>query len=132
MNQFLAQGVMIARRTATAIPKGSPVKLDSSNPEFVVTSTTSGDQGIIGVTADDSVANGTVNVVVNGIAPVKIQTASGIAVGDFLMNGTVAGKAVEIGATAGTNYNAFAKVLQAPAANDDLVTCIICHSRPQG
>lgn len=131
MNQFLHQGVMIARRTATAIPKGSPVKLDT-DPEFVVTSTSSGDAEIIGVTADDSVAGGSVNVVVLGIAPVKIQTASGIAVGDFLMNGTSAGKAVEIGASAGTNYVAFAKVLRAPSNNDDLVTCIICPSRPQG
>jgi len=41
------------------------------------------------------------------------------------MNGTSAGKAIEIAAVAGTNYCCFAKVLVAPGADNDLVSCLI-------
>lgn len=124
ITQHLNRGITLPFLTATAIAKGSPVKL-STDSDYVETSTSSNDAAIIGVTADESAAGGSVDVIVFGIAPVAIQTASGIAVGDYLMNGTSAGKAVEIGTTGGTNYHAFAKVLVAPAADNDLVTCLI-------
>jgi hypothetical protein len=56
-----------------------------------------------------------------GICPVRIATAASCAVGDLLATHTVAGTAVE--ATAG--QNSFAKVLVAPAANSDVVTCLV-------
>lgn len=130
--QRLNRGICTPFRTAAAIPKGSPVKLDTDS-DFVVTSTSSNDAAIIGVTADDSAAGGTVDVIHYGVAPVRIQTAASVAVGDYLMNGTSAGKAVEIGTTGGTNYHGFARVLQAPAADNDLVTCLInAAHRAQG
>lgn len=132
MNQVTLKGIFFGRKTATAIPRGAPVKLDSTNPEFVVTTTTANDPAIIGVTLEDSVAGGTVDVCFYGVAPVRIATASGVVVGDLLMSSTTAGSAVEIGATAGTNYNAFAKVLTAPSADGDLVSCLIGTSRAQG
>lgn len=132
MNQVTNRGLFVARKTATAIGRGSPVKLDSTDPQFVVTTTTSNDPAIFGVTLDDSVAGGDVNVCYSGIAPVKIGVASGVVVGDWLMSHTTAGVAVEIGAAAGTNYNAFAKVLTAPSADGDLVSCLINTTRPQG
>lgn len=124
ISKRLNRGITLPFLTAAAIAKGSPVKLDTDT-DYVVTSTTSNDPDIIGVTADESAAGGSVDVIVMGVAPVIVQTASGVAVGNYLMNGTEAGKAVEIGTTAGTNYHAFAKVLVAPGADDDLVTCLI-------
>lgn len=126
------RGITIPFRTATAIPKGSPVKLDTDT-DYVVTSTTSNAADIIGVTADLSAAGGTVDVVVFGVVEVRVGTAASVAVGDFLMNGTGGGTAVEIGTTGGTNYHAFAKVLVAPSADGDRVTCLVnaCH-RAQG
>ena len=124
ISKRLNRGIALPFLTAAAIAKGSPVKLDTDT-DYVVTSTTSNDPDIIGVTADESAAGGSVDVIVMGVAPVIVQTASGVAVGNYLMNGTEAGKAVEIGTTAGTNYHALAKVLVAPGADDDLVTCLI-------
>jgi len=124
ITQRLNRGITLSFLSASAIAKGAPVKLDTDT-DYVVTSTSSNDAAIIGVAADESAAGGSVDVIVFGVAPVAIQTASGIAVGDYLMNGTSAGKAVEIGTTGGTNYHAFAKVLVAPAADNDLVTCLI-------
>lgn len=133
ITQRLNRGITLPFRTAASIAKGAPVKLDSSDSDYVVTSTSSNDGAIIGVTADKSAAGGTVDVVVFGIAPVKVQTSASVAVGDYLMNGTEAGEAVEIGTSGGTNYHAFAKVLVAPGADNDLVTCLVnaCH-RAQG
>lgn len=132
ISQRLNRGITLPFLTATAIAKGSPVKL-STDSDYVETSTSSNDGAIIGVTADESAAGGSVDVIVFGIAPVQVQTAASVVVGDYLMNGTSAGKAVEIGTTGGTNYHAFAKVLVAPAADNDLVTCLInAAHRAQG
>lgn len=125
MNQNLISVLEITRRTASALSKGSPVKLDTDT-DYVVTSTSAGDKAIIGVLAEDSAAGGTARVIVMGIAPVKIKTASGLAVGDLIMQSDTAGKAVEVGASAGTNYPAIGKVLVAPGADNDLVSCLIC------
>lgn len=126
------RGICTPFRTATAIPKGSPVKLDTDS-DYVVTSTTSNDPAIIGVTADLSAAGGTVDVIHFGIAEVRVGTAASVAVGDYLMNGTGGGTAVEVGATAGTNYHGFAKVLVAPVADGDRVTCLVnAAHRAQG
>lgn len=132
ISQRLNRGITLSFLTAAAIPKGSPVKLDTDS-DYVVTSTSSNDAAIIGVTAEESAAGGSVDVIVFGVAPVAIQTAASVAVGDYLMNGTSAGKAVEIGTSGGTNYHAFAKVLVAPTADNDLVTCLInAAHRAQG
>lgn len=125
ISKRLNRGITSPFLTAAAIPKGSPVKLDTDS-DYVVTSTSSNDAAIIGVTADESAAGGSVDVIHFGVAPVRVQTASGVAVGNWLMQGTDAGEAIEIAAVAGTNYNAFAKVLVAPGADNDLVTCLIC------
>lgn len=117
----------ITRRTATALSKGSPVKLDS-DPDYVVTSSSAGDKEIIGVLAEDTAAGGTGRVVVLGYAQVKIKTASGLVAGDMIMQSDTAGKAVEVGASAGTNYPAIGKCVVAPGADNDLVTCLICPS----
>ena len=117
----------ITRRTATALSKGSPVKLDT-DADYVVTSSSAGDAAILGVLAEDTAAGGTGRVIVMGFAQVKIKTASGLAVGDLIMQSDTAGKAVEVGASAGTNYPAIGKVFVAPGSNDDLVTCLVCPS----
>jgi len=124
MAQRIQIALSVSKKTATALSKGAPVKLDT-DAEYVVTSTSSNDAAIYGVLKDDSVAGGTVEVIRLGIAPVKIQTAASVAVGDFLMNGTAGGKAIEVAAVAGTNYFAFARVDEAPSADGDLVTCAI-------
>jgi hypothetical protein len=122
MAQRIQIALSVSKKTASALSKGSPVKLDT-DADYVVTSTSSNDAAIFGVLKDDSVAGGTVEVIRLGVAPVKIKTASGIAVGDFIMQSDTAGKAIEVAAVAGTNYFAFARVDEAPGSNDDLVTC---------
>lgn len=127
MNKLNIPCLEINRRTATALSKGSPVKCDT-DPEYVVTSSSSADKAILGVLAEDTVAGGIGRVIVLGLCQVKIKTASGLAVGDFIMQSDTAGKAVEVGASAGTNYTAIGKCLVAPGADDELVTCLISPS----
>ena len=127
MQNMLIDALSITRRTATALSKGSPVKLDTDT-DYVVTTTTAADKACIGVLAEDTVAGGTGRVIVLGIAQVKIATASGLAVGDMITSSTTAGKAIEAGSTGGTNYHALGKCLVAPGADNDLVTCLICPS----
>lgn len=125
MNGMLIDVLSITRRTASALSKGSPVKLDTDT-DYVVTSSSAGDKAIIGVLAEDTVAGGTGRVIIMGLAQVKVKTASGLAVGDLIMQSDTAGKVVEVGASAGTNYPAIGKVFVAPGADNDLVTCLIC------
>lgn len=131
MNGMLIDVLSITRRTATALSKGSPVKL-GTDTDYVVTTTTAGDKAVIGVLAEDTVAGGTGRVILMGLAQVKIATASGLAVGDFVQSSTTAGKAIEVGSTGGTNYNVIGKCMVAPGADNDLVTCLICPSVFQG
>lgn len=105
-------------RTAAIVTKGSPV-IASAAEGFVETTTTANNAAVIGVALNTSVAGGELRVCFSGICQVRIATAASCAVGDLLATHTVAGTAVE--ATAG--QNSFAKVLQAPGANSDLVTC---------
>ena len=127
MNKLNIPCIEITRRTATALSKASPVKCDT-DAEYVVTSTTSADKAILGVLAEDTVAEGTARVIVMGLAQVKIKTASGLAVGDFIMQSDTAGKAIECSGSAGTNYAAIGKCFVAPGADNDLVTCLISPS----
>ncbi len=124
ISKRINRGISTPFLTVAAIAKGSLVKL-STDSDYVETSTSSNAADIIGVTADESAAGGSVDVIHFGIAPVLVQTAASVAVGDYLMNGTEAGKAIEVAAVAGTNYHAIARVLVAPGADDDLVTCLI-------
>ena len=105
-------------RCAAAITRGSPV-LPSAAEGFVETTTVANNAAVFGVALFDASAGGEIRVCFAGIAQVRIAVAAAVLVGDLLATHTVAGTAVE--ATAG--QNSFAKVLQAPVANSDLVTC---------
>lgn len=105
-------------RTAAIVTKGSPV-ISSSAEGYVETTTTANNAAVIGVALNTSTAGGELRVCMIGICQVRIATAASCAVGDLLATHTVAGTAVE--ATAG--QNSFAKVLKAPAADSDIVTC---------
>lgn len=125
MNDVIIDILSITRRTAAIITKGSPVKFDTDT-DYVVTSTSAGDKAIIGIATETSVAGGTVRVLMIGICGVTVKTASGLAVGDMIMQSDTAGKVVEVGASAGTNYPAIGKVLIAPGADNDRVSCLVC------
>lgn len=113
----------MTHRTVASIPAYSPVIL-STDTEFVETTTTANAAAVYGVTMQTSEAGGEVRVCLLGLCPVRIATAASCAVGDLLATHTTAGTAVE--ATAG--QNSFAKVLVAPGANSDVVTCFVNSS----
>lgn len=123
MKNRMQAALEVTHRTLTSIPPYSPVIL-SADTDFVETTTTANNPAVYGVTMQQSEANGEVRVCLLGLCPVRIATAASVAVGDLLATHTVAGTAVE--ATAG--QNSFAKVLVAPAANSDVVTCFVNSS----
>lgn len=125
MKNALIDIMSFPKKTATAIPIGSPVILNQSNTDYVTTTTTANDKAVYGVTMGDSVIEGEVMVMRLGVGPVRVAVVAGVAVGDFLTSHTVAGTAVE--ATAG--QESFAKVDVVPGANTALATCFIncCH-----
>lgn len=126
MKNFIAKVMTVTKKTAAAIQIGSPVVLDQSNTDYVLTTTTANNKAVLGVALDTSVAGGDCEILMLGVGPVNVATAAACAVGDLLTSHTVAGAAVE--ATAG--QESFAKVLVAPGADNELVTCFVnCSTR---
>lgn len=126
MKNAVIRVLTVTKKTAAAIEIGSPVVLNQSALDYVTTTTTANNKAVFGVALNTSVAEGECEVMVMGIGPVKVATAASCAVGDLLTSHTAAGTAVE--ATAG--QESFAKVLIAPGADSELVTCAInCSTR---